>query len=252
MAEWREQAIILRIGHFREADLWVRALMRERGIQTLFAFGGAKSRRRFSGCLDQFNTLDCHIRSARLGEYASLAEAALLASPLRLRADWRRMGIAANCLRFIEACGIGPENAGEGFSLLENLRERLESEKAIPAPLPLFFRLRLAEMLGYGPDFGACAACGRSFTDFGWFLPGEGQTFCPTCAISMPRWRSVPPLRLSAACLDLLDSVRQSQPCEWSDEGIGDTDLRQARRAIDSLVQFHLGLEWNSGTFRRI
>ena len=252
MAEWNEQAIILKLGHFREADLWLRALLRQRGLVTLFAFGGAKSRRRFSGCLDQFNTLDCQIRTSRTGEYATLAEAGLLGAPQRLRLDWRRMGLAANCLRFVDAIGIGPETARESFELLENLRATLE-KPAEPSPwLPVFFRLRLAAILGFGPEFKQCSLCGRQLRGPAWFRPAEGQTLCAACSLTNPDKNRGPGIRLPAASLDLLDSVRQSLPCDWSSKSIADADLRQAARAIDGLVQFHLGLEWDNGKFRRI
>ncbi len=49
MREWIDYALVLRIGHFRENDLWLKLLCRKRGLLTLFAFGGSKSKRRFCG-----------------------------------------------------------------------------------------------------------------------------------------------------------------------------------------------------------
>ena len=53
--QWTDDALVLRIGKFREADMWVRFLARDKGLVTAFAFGGSRSRRRFTGCLDAFN-----------------------------------------------------------------------------------------------------------------------------------------------------------------------------------------------------
>ena len=44
--QWTDEAVVLRIGKFRETDLWVRFLSREKGLVTAFAFGGSRSRRR--------------------------------------------------------------------------------------------------------------------------------------------------------------------------------------------------------------
>lgn len=55
--EWTDTALVLHVGRFREADLWVRLLAPGQGLVTAFAFGGSKSRRRFTGCLDVFNLI---------------------------------------------------------------------------------------------------------------------------------------------------------------------------------------------------
>lgn len=251
MPEWVEQAIILRYGHFREADLWLKVLLRNHGLLTLFAFGGAKSRRRFCGCLDQLNTIECRIRSSRGTEYLALEEATLLASPLKLRKDWRRMGIAANCVRFVEACGSGPETSGECFELISQTRDLLESGQPFSRLFPMYFRLKLASILGFAPDFNSCGHCGKPLEPWGYFLVEEGQTLCPACSLEYPpaqrRWG----IRLTGGVLDLLKNVQHNTPRFWHDGG-ADEDLRLAGRAIDGFVQFHLGLVWDNGNFRRI
>lgn len=251
MPQWREQALILRLGHFRESDLWLRALLKNQGLVTLFAFGGAKSKKRFCGCLDQLNTLDCAIKPSRGGEYLSLEEASLINSPSRLRQDWRGMGIAANCARFAEACGIGPECAGEAFALMEALRDLLEQGAKRRAMLPLFFRLRLAAILGYAPDFASCANCGSENRPWGYFQVDEGLTYCPSCSLGGNFAQKRRGMKLFWPTLDLLLKVQQNLPRLWPLD-LDDAIVRPAGRAIDGFIQFHLGLEWDNGIFRRI
>lgn len=251
MPEWVDQAIILRYGHFREADLWLRVLLREHGLLTLFAFGGARSRRRFCGCLDQLNTIQCQIRPSRGNEYLSLEEASLLVSPVQLRKDWRRMGIAANCMRFVEACGLGPETARDSFELIGQTRDALETGDPVPRLFPIYFRLKLATILGFAPDFGTCGQCGAPLGAWSYFLVEEGQPLCPACShghIPGHRHRGI---LLADGVLDLLKNVQQNTPRFWPAAGT-DEDLRLAARAIDAFVQFHLGLAWDNGNFRRI
>lgn len=116
--EWKGPCQVLRLGHFGECHLWLRMLMADVGVTTVFAFGGAKSVKRFCGCLDVFNELSCRIGITRGRDFMVLEEASLIAAPIRLRADWRRMGLASNCLRFTEAVAMGGENAGECFALV--------------------------------------------------------------------------------------------------------------------------------------
>lgn len=85
------------------------------------------------------------------------------------------MGLAANCLRFVEAMGVGEDAATEAFLLVEDLRAVLEAEKAPPVLLPLYFRLRLAGALGFAPNLGQCGRCGRTISEDALFVVDEGQ-----------------------------------------------------------------------------
>ena len=92
--EWTDQALVLRMGAFRESDLWLKLLCREHGLLTLFAFGGSRSRRRFCGCLDVLNSLQCRVRSSKDGRFLNLEEAALLQGPRLLRRNWHTLARA--------------------------------------------------------------------------------------------------------------------------------------------------------------
>ena len=116
--EFSEQALVLKVGRFREIDAWVRLVSPVRGIYTAFAFGGLKSRRRFLGCLDPLNQVRFMVRRSGRTGYHCLTEARLLASPTGLRHDPGRLGIAVNCLKFFEAVQSGPPGAAEAYALL--------------------------------------------------------------------------------------------------------------------------------------
>ena len=116
--EWTDTALVLRVGRFRETDLWLRLLSCHRGVFSAFAFGGSRSRRRFCGCLDLLNTVSCRVKSTRNGSYLALQEGVLIRGPRRLRSDWRRLGIAMNCARFLETLGVTREGASAAFALL--------------------------------------------------------------------------------------------------------------------------------------
>ena len=149
--EWTDTALVLHVGRFREADLWVRLLAPGQGLVTAFAFGGSKSRRRFTGCLDVFNLIRTRASFSRNGLFLNLQEATLLEGPERLRADWRRQGIAANCIRFVEALGVPPDGAAAGFALTRDVLGLLENAVVAPALTPLFFSLPVGVGSGLCP-----------------------------------------------------------------------------------------------------
>lgn len=250
MPEWTDRAIILRCGHFREADIWVKALLENYGIYTLFAFGGAKSRKRFCGCLDILDTLNCRIKISRNGQYHNLEEATLLCGPRLLRDNWQASGIAANCMLFLEALAIGPETSHECFILLENLRDTLEL--AASPLIQHFFRLRIAAALGYAPDFSRCGQCGKAITDNSLFLVDAGQTLCEACQSHKGWHEKRLALPVDAETCRELTRHQRSLPASWAHDDFSRSMLRQCGRVIDAFVQFHLGLEWDNGFFRHV
>ena len=245
--QWTDDALVLRVGKFREADLWVRLLARERGLVTAFAFGGSRSRRRFTGCLDVFNRIRASAAYSRDGRFLNLQEATLLAGPERLRRDWRRQGMAANCVRFLEAMGVPPDNAGASYGLMHGMLELLENEESVPAVMPVLFRFRLAAEQGYAPELGICARCGKPLSGEkeAHFLVSEGAACCPSCRRSGDM-----SLSLGQEALDVLGKVKEYSPQSWGRLNPSPEGARQAARLIDAFVRYHLGLEWANGRFK--
>lgn len=247
--EFSEQALVLKVGRFREIDAWVRLVSPVRGIYTAFAFGGLKSRRRFLGCLDPLNQVRFKVRRSGRTGYHCLTEARLLASPTGLRHDPGRLGIAVNCLKFFEAVQIGPPGAAEAYALLRAMLEALEAASA-PSPLfPLFFRARMATFQGMFPGCQSCAVCGAP-------LSGEeavchveaGRLTCGHCRDDNP-----PGVRqhLGSGALALLETAVAGDPAAWAACRPEPAASREFSRVVDLLVRYHMGLAWEQGGFVR-
>lgn len=248
MSEWTDLAIVLRMGHFRDADLWLKVLFRSRGLLTVFAFGGSRSRRRFCGCLDVLNTLRCYVKISGRQRFLNLTEAELLSGPASLRSNWQRSGLAANCLRFAEALGVNAESAHETFDLMEDLRQTLDDARELPGMLPLFFRLRFASAQGFAPALDRCAACGASLDEVSFFRMDEGHLLCPPCARQQNRFM----VRLTGPALGTMRAVQRNLPSAWPGENLPYAERQALGRAIDGFVQYHLGFSWDNGSFRRV
>ncbi len=246
--EWTDAALVLRVGRFRETDLWLRLLTRQHGVLSAFAFGGSRSRRRFAGCLDLLNVIQVRARSTRGGTYLNLEEGSLLEGPRRLRQDWRRLGVLMNCVRFIEAQGVAPDTAQSAFSLTRSVLRLGEEAESLREALPVLFRFRLASDQGYAPEFSRCGLCGRGLDSQAWFGMEEGALLCPDCHAghSGPRLSPVP-----AAVVAALHAVQTEEPVVWNALELSPADWRACARLADGFVQFHLGLTWDRGRFRR-
>lgn len=246
--EWTDNALVLGIGRFREADMWVRLLTRQRGMVTAFAFGGSRSRRRFCGCLDLLNLLTVRVQPTRTGAYLSLQEATLLEGLRRLRDDRRRLGMMANCVKFIEALGMAPDGSEAAFVLTRDLLRLFEAEEAPLDIVPTLFRFRLASDQGYAPVMSICAGCGAAVAEMGqaWFFVADGVLACPHCAGT--RGGAV---ALGPKTLDVLRRVQEESPADWMAQTLSLDQRRECAQAVDGFVQYHLGLSWERGRFRR-
>lgn len=248
MVEFSEQALVLKVGRFREQDLWVRLFSPSRGAYTAFAFGGCRSRRRFCGCLDALNRVRFHVKSDRRGAYLYLLEGTLEQAHPRIRADRQRLGQAVNCLKFFEAAHPGPEGAGEGYGLITACLDALDRAESVCGLFPVLFRAKVAFSQGYAPALTACSHCGKGIhTGSSPRLDVErGRVVCAACA------GQAPGLDLGAEALDLLERVRARDPWDWRDARLHGAARRQCYAAVDHYVRFHLGLAWSAGSFRKI
>lgn len=246
--EFSEQALVLQVGRFKEADLWVRLLSPARGIFSAFAFGGSRSRRRFVGCLDLFNEISVRVSGSNRTPYLTLQEGVLLRGVSRLRRDWRRFGLAVNCIRFLQSFGVPPDGAEKTHFLLDQTLRLLEESEDIPGQLPFFFRARLAFDQGYALGALHCSTCG------GDLLSGparlflrDGQVLCRGCAATAQGMA----LPLGPATLEALAAVHAMPPALWAGIALSPDCGREFSRAVDGFIQYHVGISWERGRFVR-
>lgn len=246
--EWTDSAFVLEVGRMREADLWLRLLTPARGIVSAFAFGGCRSRKRFCGCLDVLNLLRVRAKATRNGAHLSLQEGVLLGGPRRLRTDRRRLGMAVNCVRFLEALGVAADGGKVAFCLLRDLLTLLENAEDVPEIIPALFRLRSASDQGYAPSFSCCSVCAASAVgpDTAFFSVTDGVLVCADCASSGTAY-----MELSGESLDVLRKVQEKSLLMWNIEEASPATRRACARLADGFVQYHLGLFWERGRFRR-
>lgn len=244
--EFSERMLVLQVGKFREADLWVRLFSPSRGVLSAFAFGGSRSRRRFVGCLDTFNEINVRVSSEKRGAYLALQEGVLVRGLSRLRSDWGRFGVAVNCVRFLQSFGIGQDGAEAAHSLMLQTLHILEEKENIPRLLPLFFRTRLAFEQGYALYADCCSECRRPIEDGGAsFFLREGLLLCQSCA----SYRRAQRQRIGLETLRWIENIRSLQPEEWCDAALSPQAAREFAGVMDGFIQHHVGIVWDRGRF---
>ncbi len=246
-----DKAIILKIGKFREYDAWVRILTRQSGICTVFAFGASKSKRRFAGCLDTLNIIYASYEKARKKDLLQLKEATL-DSAFLLRKDWRLLGIATNCLRFIEAIDISIETSEMSFDFIKDFFDSLtiyQEKGNNPTALLSLFRFKLASIQGYAPQMHYCVRCdGQLDAGNNIFSVQEGGVLCKSCADNSFATASMH-IVIAQETLEFLRLVQTEDIHIWLEKTMSYRTISEYGKIIDAFVQYHLGLEWQFSRF---
>lgn len=251
--EFTEKSLVLKVDKFRENDLRVRILTPAHGVLNTFAFGGARSRKRFPGCLDPLSLVLFRVDSNRAGSYFALQEGSLLNGFRTLKQEPARLGAAVGCVRFAEAVVQGPEGARPVFELLAATLEALEADDADPGLFVHLFRLGVAAEQGYLPDLTVCAGCGAGMAevDAPTLLVAKGHVLCPKCrpGAGMSGGES---LRVSSGTVAALDLLGRAEPSKWGRVALSPAVRAELLRAVDQLVAYHMGLGFRDGRYVRL
>lgn len=235
-----EKVLITRTGKFKEYDLWVRFLSPSMGVLTGFAFGGCKSRRRFSGCLDVLNLVLFKASTGRRNQYLVLEEGSLINGYPRLKSDSHRLGMAVNSLRFVQSICMEGDDSSLIYSQMLNYLQALEDAEHVPSFLPLLFRARAVFTHGYQPLLDACRVCGKSISQIE--CPGfdcsEGSVVCKSCGPLKSQTVNV-----QKNSLLFLSQLRASEPGEWLSWSPEKDMLQDCFNLVETFVDYHLGRE---------
>lgn len=183
-------ALVIGAREHGESDRIVHLLTPE-GRLDVFAPGARRSKRRFAGAFEPFQTIEVDLhrgRSPRRG--LATATAARVVEPrLGVRTELERIALASHaselCLR------VAPEGEPtDAFARLVELLDHLDAGSADVA-VRRAFELRLVASLGYEPSTTRCAACDRIEPPF--LVDFEaGGLLCPAHAQGTPANRVGP------------------------------------------------------------
>ncbi len=235
--EFVDNCLILRTGKFRESDLWLRLLSPRYGIFRAFAFGGCKSRRRFCGCLDTLNHVRFRVQYSSRREYYTLQEGTLIRGFAELKQNNSKIGMAANCLRFMDSLQIFREDAPQVHEIMVSSFAALEEENSPDSFFPLVFKAALVFSLGFRPDMAGCAGCGLPLEKID--RPGfdvlAGRVFCSACAGKRQGM-----VYARGDALRFLHRLQKTGPREWVRWNPGKRVRQDCLQLVDSFVRHHL------------
>src|SRR3984957_3362316 len=159
MVQRQGEAIVLRAWPFQEADLLVSLFTREQGRVKGVARHAMKSRRRFGGALEPMTHVRASYAEKPKQELVRLDAFEIVSSPMSRPVDYARtaaLQLVAEVLEEALAEGA-PEDAVFRLALAV-LDEMQVGRVWMPVT---YFALWMNRLLGWMPELGRCAACGR-------------------------------------------------------------------------------------------
>jgi DNA repair protein RecO (recombination protein O) len=234
MQEWSETVLVMRVGVLREADCWVRFFSPSRGMVSAFAFGGRRSRRRFGGCLDPLLRVLFTIAPDRHRRYLVLQEGHVVERFSSLKDRLDRLGMASNCIRFVERLTVPPESASFVHDAVVQALRLLDSRQPVPSFFPVLFRAHLVFGLGFVPTVQACSRCGADPGQRPAFSIPQGGVLCPRCAGGERT--------ISRQALNILRELRRPLPAPWATRPLSHTVREECVHLVDHFVRWHMDL----------
>ncbi len=230
-----QEAIVLRLTPFRDADLVVQLLCRGQGRVAAYARGARKSVRRFAGVLEPFSLLAVQLESGR-GEL-SLLSSALVREPFRgLRSNLAALAQAGYAAELARELTREHEPADALLDLSIAFLRLLDRGPATAGELRALELAALAAA-GLAPELSVCARCGGPLIgEMLRFDPAAGGATCWTCA--------------SEACLRItcenVNSLRELQSGGLAAGGRSLPDAPALRAAVRGFLTHHLGRRMKS------
>jgi DNA repair protein RecO (recombination protein O) len=143
---------------YGEADRVVH-LLTETGRLSAFAHGARKSKRRFQGALEPFQTVRASFDRNHKQGMPTLASCVVTEPRLAIRDELPRIALASYVVEL--ALAVAPEGdpSEELFCLTSRVLDRIAGGSATVA-LRRAFELRLLDVLGHRPSLEVCVECG--------------------------------------------------------------------------------------------
>ena len=198
MQHFRSDAIIMRVKEYREADLSVTFLTRDKGLLRGTAKGGRKSTRRFVNCLETFSLvlMDYHVKTE--GKTYFLDSCRLVDPFPGIRENFESLSLASYVLELLEV--LFPMNVSEprAFDLAKATLGFI-SRGGDLRKARILFEGHIMALGGYAIELNKCAICGRRYTGKGdgVILVEKGKLSCLKCSRPTETHPLLPPIAIS-------------------------------------------------------
>lgn len=200
----RTEAIVLKTTPFSDADLIVAIFSLDYGLVKTFAKSPLKIKSRFGSSLEPLTYSRVSFWGREEANLPRLTQSDII-KPFQSIRD--RMGCYFNVMEIVElTLNLLPEREANRsiFHLLLSILNRIENDIS-GSDNGVFdcvlYKIRLLDLVGYGPRLDGCARCGESGYNF---YIAHGSIICGDCAKGMDA-----PIRLSSGVIKFYETLRR-------------------------------------------
>jgi len=228
----RTEAVIFKTTPFSEADLIVTAFTLDYGLVNAFAKSSRKIKSRFGSSLEPLTYAKISFWGREESTLPRLTQSDIIKPFQSLR---ERSGYYFRVMEIIEltlSLLAERETNRECFHLLITTLNRIENGRSENGEVfnTILYKLRLLDMVGYGPRLEGCARCGTSGYNF---YISHGSIICGTCAQGMDS-----PMRLSLGLIRLYASLRKWDISKIDRIKMTGTLLAELSEVLNSYIQY--------------
>ena len=179
----KTKAVVLRSWRMGETSKLVTLYTHDRGKVKVTAKGARKTRSKYGASLESFSEVQAVFYYRDDRELHTLSDCDVLRSGHFLSGSLRRMTYASAACELVDRLTIEHEANQPLYGYLVGVLRALgEIDASQGECLFWYFQLRLAEALGYQPEFSHCITCRAELTDPElWFSPAHGGGLCARC-----------------------------------------------------------------------
>jgi len=226
----RSDAIVLRTTPFSEADLIVTTLTLDYGLIKAFAKSPRKTKSRFGSSLEPLTYSKIAFWGREDANLPRLTQSDII-RPFQSIRD--RMDCFFGVTEMVElTLNLLPEREVHKdifhlfLAILAMIDDSTEDDRSVLTVL--LYKIRLLDLVGYGPRLDGCARCGKSGYNF---YISHGSIICGLCAKGMDT-----PMRLSPGVVKSYDTLRH-----WDIAKVGRIKLsRMILTELSGMLDTHI------------
>ena len=200
---YRTEALIFKTTPFSDADLIVTAFTLDYGVIHAFAKSSRKTKSRFGSSLEPLTYAKFSFWGREESTLPRLTQSDIIKPFQLLRERPVYFFRVMELIELTHSLLAERETNRECFHLLIATLNRIENSSLTNGAVfnTVLYKIRLLDMVGYGPRLEGCARCGASGYNF---YISHGSIICGTCAEGMDN-----PMKLSLGLIRLYESLRK-------------------------------------------
>lgn len=191
--QFTTNAINLKSYNFGEADKIVVMYSKEKGIIKGVAKGIKKPKSKLGGRMDLFVANKIILNKGR--NLDTVCQADAINTFFHIRSDIDKLFYAMYCGETVSNFGIENDpDSEEIYKLFYDFLDKISKteNKNETMLCVLKFQLKIAEIKGYGIEFGECVKCGKQSEENVYFSIENGGILCESCAKDVYKKLKVP------------------------------------------------------------